>query len=93
MRKTIIAGVVLAIVGWTGSSWAWDPDEVEKLEPKVAEVVAKLLEKDPGMQSFFDKAAGYAVRTASLSFSKMTWHWGISNAATTNWVRRSRQLR
>ena len=61
MRKTIIAGVVLAIVGWTGSSWAWDPDEVEKLEPKVAEVVAKLLEKDPGMQSFFDKAAGYAV--------------------------------
>jgi len=23
--------------------------------------VAKLLEKDPGMQSFFDKAAGYAV--------------------------------
>ncbi len=61
MRKTIIAGVALAIVGWTGSSWAWDPDEVEKLEPKVTDAIEKILEKDSGMQSFFDKATGYAV--------------------------------
>ncbi len=61
MRKTIIAGLVLSILGWTGSSWAWDPNEIEKLEPKVAATVEKLLEKDSGMQSFFDKAAGYAV--------------------------------
>ncbi len=61
MRRTIIAGVVLSIIGWTGSSWAWDPDEVEELEPKVTETVEKILEKDSGMQSFFDKAAGYAV--------------------------------
>ncbi|MCJ7558148.1 MAG: YSC84-related protein [Gammaproteobacteria bacterium] len=61
MRKTIIAAIALSILGWTGSSWAWDPNEVTELEPKVAETVAKLLEKDPGMQSFFDKAAGYAV--------------------------------
>lgn len=61
MRKTIIAGVVLSIAGWTGSSWAWDSDEAEELKPKVAETVDKILEKDEGMQSFFDKAAGYAV--------------------------------
>lgn len=61
MRKTIIAGVTLSILAWNGSSWAWDPDEVEELEPKVAETVEKILEKDEGMQSFFDKAAGYAV--------------------------------
>ncbi len=61
MRKTIFVAVALSIIGWTGSSWAWDPDEVEKLEPKVAETVEKILEKDSGMQSFFDKAAGYAV--------------------------------
>ena len=61
MRKTIIAAVALAIVGWTGSSWAWDPDEVEELEPKVTDAVEKILEKDSGMQSFFDKATGYAV--------------------------------
>jgi len=61
MRKTIIAGVVLSIAGWTGSSWAWDSDEAEDLQPKVAETVEKILEKDEGMQSFIDKAAGYAV--------------------------------
>lgn len=61
MRKTIIAAIALSVLGWTGSSWAWDPNEVTELEPKVAETVTKLLEKDPGMQSFFDKAAGYAV--------------------------------
>ena len=61
MCKTIMAGLVLSILGWTGSSWAWDPNEIEKLEPKVAATVEKLLEKDSGMQSFFDKAAGYAV--------------------------------
>jgi lipid-binding SYLF domain-containing protein len=49
------------MLGWMGSSWAWDPDEVKELEPKVAETVEKILEKDKGMQSFFDKAAGYAV--------------------------------
>jgi len=61
MRKTIIAGVVLSIACWTGSGWAWDSDEAEELEPKVTETVEKILEKDEGMQSFIDKAAGYAV--------------------------------
>jgi lipid-binding SYLF domain-containing protein len=61
MRKTIIAGATVAILGWTGSSWAWDPDEVEELEPKVAETKATILEKDPGVQSFFDKASGYVI--------------------------------
>ena len=53
MRKTIIAGVVLSVAGWTASSWAWDSDEAEELKPKVAETVDKILEKDEGMQSFF----------------------------------------
>ena len=61
MRQTIIAVIALSILGWTGSSWAWDPNEVKELEPKVAQTVARFLEKDPGMQTFFDKAAGYAV--------------------------------
>lgn len=62
MRQTTIAVIALSILGWTGNSWAgWDPNEVSELEPKVAETVARLLEKDPGMQTFFDKAAGYAV--------------------------------
>ncbi len=61
MRKIIVAGTALSILGWTGSSWAWDPNEVEELKPKVAETVAKIKEKDSSMQAFFDKAAGYAV--------------------------------
>jgi lipid-binding SYLF domain-containing protein len=61
MRNILLACVGMSILGWTGGVWAWDPDEVEELEPKVAEAVATLKEKDPGVQSFFDKAAGYAV--------------------------------
>jgi len=61
MRRTIFVAVALSILTWAGSSWAWDPDEVEELEPKVAASKAELLDNDPGVQSFFDKAAGYAI--------------------------------
>ena len=55
MRKTIFAAVALSIIGWAGAAWAWNPDEVAELEPKVAETIKVLLEKDPDMQKFFDK--------------------------------------
>jgi len=61
MRKTIITLMSLSVLAWTGSSFAWDPDEVEELQPKVDETIANITEKDPGMQKFFDQAAGYAV--------------------------------
>ena len=61
MRKTLFAVVALSILGWAGAAWAWDPDEVEELEPKVAETIKILLVKDPDMQRFFDKSAGYVV--------------------------------
>jgi lipid-binding SYLF domain-containing protein len=61
MRKTIITLLSLSVLAWTGSSFAWDPDEAEELQPKVDETIANITEKDPGMQKFFDKAAGYAV--------------------------------
>lgn len=61
MRKTIFTAVALSILGWAGAVWAWDPDEVEEMEPKVAETIKILLEKDPDMQKFFDKAVGYVV--------------------------------
>lgn len=61
MRKTIFSVVALSIIGWAGTAWAWDPDEVAELEPKVAETIKTLLEKDPDMQRFFDKSAGYVV--------------------------------
>ena len=61
MHKTIFAAVALSILGWAGAAWAWDPDEVAELEPKVAEVTKNLLEKDPDMQRFFDESVGYVV--------------------------------
>lgn len=61
MRKTIITLLSLSVLAWTGASLAWDPDEAEELQPKVDVTIAKMTEKDPGMQKFFDEAAGYAV--------------------------------
>jgi len=61
MRRTIITLLSLSVLAWTGASFAWDPDEAEELQPKVDETIANITEKDPGMQKFFDKAAGYAV--------------------------------
>ena len=61
MRRTIFVAVAMSILAWAGSSWAWDPDEVEELEPKVAATKAEMLENDSGMESFFDEAAGYVI--------------------------------
>jgi lipid-binding SYLF domain-containing protein len=61
MRKLVIAGTAVSILGWMGSAWAWDPDEVKELEPKVAEAVATIKEKDPGIETFFKEATGYVV--------------------------------
>ena len=61
MRKIIIALFALSLFGWTAAGAGWDEDEVAELEPKVAITVEKILEKDEGMKSFFDKAVGYAV--------------------------------
>ena len=61
MRKTIFVGVVISIFGWSSAGWTWDPNEVEELTPKVAEAVAAMKEKDPGIESFFEKATGYVV--------------------------------
>ena len=61
MRKTIFAAVTLTILFWAISGWAWDPEEVKELEPKVAEAVATIKKEDPGIQKFFEKSAGYAV--------------------------------
>ncbi len=61
MHKTIFAAVALSILGWTATGWAWNPNEVKDLEANVAKAVATIKEKDPSVQTFFDKAAGYAV--------------------------------
>ena len=61
MRRAIITLFSMSVLAWTGNSFAWDLDEAEELQPKVDETIANITEKDPGMQKFFDQAAGYAV--------------------------------
>ncbi len=61
MRMTLIAGIVLSIIGWSSATGAWNANEVEELTPKVAEAIATMKEKDPGIDAFFEKAAGYVV--------------------------------
>lgn len=40
---------------------AWDPNEDAELTKAVEQTIAKLKETDPTVQTFFDKAYGYAV--------------------------------
>lgn len=61
MRTLFKAGMLIITVAWFGNAMAWDPDEADKMERVVKEAVSTLLEKDPGMQRFFDKSAGYVV--------------------------------
>jgi len=61
MRNTLFAGLTLVILSWSAAGLAWDPDEAAELEAAAAETIAELLKTDPGMQRFFDSAAGYAI--------------------------------
>ena len=61
MRNTIVVGIAISIFAWSSAGWAWNPDEVEELTPKVAEAEAAMKEKDPGINKFFEKAVGYVV--------------------------------
>lgn len=61
MRKLFKAGVLIITVAWFGNAMAWDPAEADKMDRVVKEAVSTLLEKDPGMQRFLDKSAGYVV--------------------------------
>ena len=61
MRIFKFAVVVLSVVCFAGSVWAWDADEVKEMEPKVKITIDTAIKKDPGIKKFFDKSSGFAV--------------------------------
>lgn len=61
MRTWAKAGLALAAVLLATASWAWDPDEVEEYDGKSKQAIAEFKEKDPDIEKFFNKAAGYVV--------------------------------
>jgi len=61
MRKTAQTLMALALALTVSTSWAWEPDPSDKMELNVKAAILDILKKDPGLQDWFDKAAGYAV--------------------------------
>jgi lipid-binding SYLF domain-containing protein len=61
MHRVVVtlALFVLGIYAITLS--AFEPDISDKMELDVAQAILQIKEKDPGIQKFFDDAAGYAV--------------------------------
>jgi lipid-binding SYLF domain-containing protein len=61
MNKAFISLVSLTLVLTSGFAFGWDPNEVKDLDAKAQPALAAFLEKDSGIQSYIDKAAGYVV--------------------------------
>lgn len=61
MKKMFITVISLVFVIAAGTASAWDPNEVSDLEPKAKEALTAFTEKDPGINTFIDQAAGFVV--------------------------------
>ena len=61
MNKMTFTLIALFSLIFAGSCMAFEPDSNDKMQLKVAGAILDLKDKDPGMQSFFDDSAGYAV--------------------------------
>jgi lipid-binding SYLF domain-containing protein len=61
MRKTIISFLTFAFLVTGTGLWAFDPDTSDELQLSVAKAILDLKKTDPGMDKFFESAAGYAV--------------------------------
>jgi len=61
MRNTALLFITFVLLTATSSLWAFEPDTSDELQLSVAKAILDLQKKDPGMNRFFDGAAGYAV--------------------------------
>jgi len=61
MRKALLSIITFALLTSSASLWAFDPDTSDELQLSVAKSILDLKKKDPGMDKFFNGAAGYAV--------------------------------
>lgn len=61
MRHAVLTTLGLLFCGAFASAAAWQPNTNDKMELAVQEAILAVKEKDPGMQSWFDNSAGYAV--------------------------------
>ena len=61
MHKLLLTVLTVVAMGWVTANAAWDPDEGKEYDEKSQVALAEFKEKDPKVQSFIDKSAGYVV--------------------------------
>ena len=61
MRKTTLFLVALAVITLAAPLSAFEPDIKDRMELDVARAIIDIKEADPGIETFFENAAGYAV--------------------------------
>lgn len=61
MRKAMLSLITFVLLVSTTTLWAFEPDSGDELQLSVAKAILALKKADPGMDKFFDGAAGYAV--------------------------------
>jgi lipid-binding SYLF domain-containing protein len=59
MRSFVVS--LFALTLFTTSAFAFEPDVNDRLQLDVQRAIIDIKAADPGIQSFFDNAAGYAV--------------------------------
>jgi lipid-binding SYLF domain-containing protein len=61
MRLTLIPLLLLLTLGFAGPLAAFEPDKNDALELDVARAIVNIRKADPGIETFFENAVGYAV--------------------------------
>ena len=61
MNIKFIRAACMMLMLVVATAHAWDPAKIQEMDNKAQAAKAALLEKDPGMQRFFDAAAGYVI--------------------------------
>jgi lipid-binding SYLF domain-containing protein len=61
MRKSALITAVLFFLAYPAVLWAFEPDTSSEIQLDVAKAIIEVKKSDPGIQKFFDEAAGYAV--------------------------------
>jgi len=61
MRKSALFTVLFIFLASPAILWAFEPDTSDEMQLSVAKAILDVNKVDPGMEKFFDGAAGYAV--------------------------------
>lgn len=61
MRKAALLMAISLVLAIPGSIFAFEPDTSDELQLDVAKAIAQVKKDDPGIEKFFNGAAGYAV--------------------------------